>query len=100
MWWDDSEKRRRIGVGWEEAGRLASESQLLRNMFTHEWLLWLVRRDYIDWQFWQIAIKILVQNNASITYIGKIKEAEGEEGFKSDQFCKLTQAVFQTYFSR
>ena len=39
MWWDESEKRRRIGVGWEEAGRLASESQLLRNMFTHEWLL-------------------------------------------------------------
>ena len=26
MWWDDSEKRRRIGAGWEEAGRLASES--------------------------------------------------------------------------
>ena len=39
MWWDESEKRRRIGVGWEEAGRLASESQLLRNMFTREWLL-------------------------------------------------------------
>ena len=62
-------KRRWIGWGgWGEEGRLASESQLLRNMFTHEWLLWLVRRGYIDWQFWQVAIKILVQNNASITY--------------------------------
>ena len=47
---------------------------------------WLVQHGDIDWQVWQVAIKILVQNNASVTY-----DQKDQSGWRrgSVNWCKL-----------
>ena len=70
----------------QDGGGLERGRKVLKNLFAHIWHFWLVQHGDIDWLVWQVAIKILVQNNASVTYDQR-DQSGGRRG--SVNWCKL-----------